>query len=126
MPLFLLTSRALCCATTVVHQVFGWALSNASPATVRAMTASMIPAIGGLGSIASPWAYISTTAPGYYKEGNSTNIALQSLLLLLTLGLALFQYRENKKREAGERDYRLEKSDVQDLGFHHPSFRYIY
>lgn len=68
--------------------------------------------------------FISTTAPAY-RPGNITNITLQIACLLATGALVIYQLRENRKRDRGERDYRLEQPDAAELGYQHPKFRYI-
>lgn len=105
--------------------VLGWALSNSTPATHRAVTAALIPGVGAIGSIISPWTYVSSTAPGY-KPGNSLNLSMQISVVFCALGLAFWQMQENKKRDRGEYDYRLDQPGVEYLGYKHPEFRYIH
>lgn len=53
-----------------------------------------------------------------------------SFQLLLVIGLLVYIKRENYKRSAGGRDYRLDSKDGQDaeeaaqLGSQHPAWRY--
>ncbi|ESK95234.1 mfs transporter [Moniliophthora roreri MCA 2997] len=106
--------------------VLGWAASNASPDTIRAMVGAVVSGLGGIGSIAGIWAYIQTDAPTGYHKGNSFNLAMASSLCVGALGLLFYQRRENWKRDLGARDYRLQQENVEQLGNLHPSFRYIY
>ncbi|KAF5346580.1 hypothetical protein D9758_013470 [Tetrapyrgos nigripes] len=106
--------------------VLGWAASNASPDTIRAMVGAVVSGIGGIGSIAGVWAYVQTDAITGYHKGNVFNLSMAATLVVTCIGLFLWQLQENRKRERGERDYRLQKEDVGTLGNLHPSFRFIY
>ncbi|KAK7469056.1 hypothetical protein VKT23_003549 [Stygiomarasmius scandens] len=104
----------------------GWAASNASPDTVRAMVGAIVTGFGGIGSIAGVWAYVQTDAITGYHSGNAFNLSMSASLIVACLGLFSYQWYENKRRDRGYRDYRLEKGGVDQLGGLHPSFRYIY
>ncbi|KAH8824552.1 major facilitator superfamily domain-containing protein [Flagelloscypha sp. PMI_526] len=106
--------------------VLGWAASNASPDTIRAMVGAVVTGFGGIGSIAGVWAYVATDAKTGYHAGNSFNLSCAASLCVGCIALMLYQRSENAKRERGERDYRLQKPGVDTLGSLHPSFRYIH
>ncbi|THV05187.1 MFS general substrate transporter [Dendrothele bispora CBS 962.96] len=106
--------------------VLGWAASNASPDTVRAMVGAVVTGFGGFGSIAGVWAYVQTDAVTGYHKGNAFNLSMSASLIVVTLGLFAYQWYENKRREQGYRDYRLEKGGIDQLGSLHPSYRYVY
>ncbi|EEB89227.1 hypothetical protein MPER_12701 [Moniliophthora perniciosa FA553] len=107
-----------------------WAASNASPDTIRAMVGAVLYD-GLLGSIAGIWylaalilmaclltrldqrAYVQTDAPTGYHKGNSFNLAIVSSLCVGVIGLLLYQRRENRKRDLGARDYRLQEGNVE-------------
>lgn len=74
------------------------------------------------------WSYISTDAKHGYKIGNSVNTATALSVVVASLSLVLYQRRENRKRAAGGRDYRIQRSadKVARLGNLHPEFRYIH
>lgn len=80
------------------------------------------------GSITATWSYINTDAKNGYRIGNALNTATAATVILSALALVLYQKRENKKREEGGRDYRLQASPdkVATLGHLHPEFRYIH
>ena len=80
------------------------------------------------GSIAATWSYINTDASTGYRIGNSLNTATAATVIITSLGLVLYQRRENKKRAAGARDYRLQMlaEKVATLGHLHPDYRYIH
>ncbi|KAL1747009.1 major facilitator superfamily domain-containing protein [Schizophyllum fasciatum] len=104
----------------------GWAASNASPDTLRAMAGAVVTGLGNLGGVAGVWAYVATDAATGYHRGNSFNVAMSASLCACSVGLALYQRFENAKRKRGERDYRLGRGGVDKLGNLHPYFRYIY
>ncbi|KAJ7580298.1 MFS general substrate transporter [Mycena floridula] len=106
--------------------LLAWGTDNAAPDTVRAVTTAIIPGVGALGSIIAVWTYLPTDAPDYHK-GNSLNLGTSSTVFVLTILGAIYIRWENAKRDRGERDYRLEGKDSQEierLGYLHPNFRY--
>ncbi|KAJ7578108.1 major facilitator superfamily domain-containing protein [Mycena floridula] len=106
--------------------VLGWAAANASPDTIRALVGAVVSGFGGIGSIAGVWAYVESDADSGYHKGNSFNLAMAASLCLVSVALFLYQRLENHKRDKGERDYRLQRGDVEMLGNLHPSFKYIH
>ncbi|KAH8825750.1 major facilitator superfamily domain-containing protein [Flagelloscypha sp. PMI_526] len=103
----------------------GWAGTNASPDTLRAMVGAVVAAGGGIGSFAGVWAYIQTDADTGYRAGNSFNLVAGCCICVGSVAVMLYQKHENRRRENGERDYRLDKPGVEFLGSLHPSFRLI-
>ncbi|TFL00334.1 major facilitator superfamily domain-containing protein [Pterulicium gracile] len=108
--------------------VIGWAAANSSPDTIRAMVGAVTTGIGGIGSIAGVWAYVATDAHTGYHKGNSFNLAMAASLVVCCLTLLGWQVRENRVREKGGRDYRLEREreEVEVLGSLHPRFKLIH
>ncbi|KAF9466151.1 MFS general substrate transporter [Collybia nuda] len=103
-----------------------WGTDNAAPDTVRAATTAIIPGIGTFGSVIAVWTYLPADAPNYHN-GNSLNLATSSTACMLTFLCFLFLRWENRKRDRGERDYRLEgisSEEVEQLGYLHPNFRF--
>jgi len=97
---------------------------NAAPDTIRAVTTAIIPSIGALGSIIAVWTYLPADAPNYH-HGNSLNLGTSSAVCVLTVVAALYIRHENKKRDRGERQYRLEhktQKEIEQLGYLHPDF----
>ncbi|KAK7028118.1 hypothetical protein VNI00_014933 [Paramarasmius palmivorus] len=93
--------------------VLGWAASNASPDTIRAMVGAVVTGFGGIGSIAGVWAYVQTDASTGYHKGNSFNLSMAASLCAGAIGLFLYQRYENRKRDSGARDYRLHEGGVE-------------
>jgi hypothetical protein len=81
-----------------------------------------------IGSITATWSYISTDASSGYRIGNSLNTATAGSVIVASIGLLMYQRWENRKRDNGGRDYRLQAppEQVATLGDRHPQFRYIH
>ena len=77
--------------------------------------------------IHSRWTYLVRDGPEY-PIGHSINLGAQILTLCVASFGIVYNMRENRVRQAGKRDYRLDGLDEQgkrDLGHHHPDFKYI-
>ncbi|KAK1968687.1 major facilitator superfamily transporter [Colletotrichum sublineola] len=107
--------------------ILSWTLANAAPDTVRNVANGAVSGLANIGSITATWSYINTDAKTGYRIGNSLNTATAASVIVASLGLAVHQNWENKKRAQGGRDYRLDASDdeIATLGHLHPNFRYI-
>ncbi|KAG5725050.1 hypothetical protein E4T56_gene12406 [Termitomyces sp. T112] len=106
--------------------VLAWATDNASPDTVRAVTTAMVPGLGALGSVIAVWTYLPTDAPDYHN-GNSLNLSTSCGICVLVALCYIYLRLENAKRDRGERDYRLQgksPTEIEQLGYLHPEFRY--
>ncbi|KAF4433859.1 putative transporter [Colletotrichum fructicola] len=104
-----------------------WAMNNSAGPSVRAVTSAYVVTIGTIGGIVATWTYTFKDAPKYFV-GHTINLVGQSLAVLLAVFGILYCLYENRMRAAGKRDHRLdgrsEKEQVQ-LGYRHPSFRYM-
>lgn len=72
------------------------------------------------------WTYAPSDAP-LYRKGNLANLSCCSAICVIVSLTALYVRWENKKRDRGERDYRLEgksQDELRNLGYKHPQFRY--
>ncbi|KDN67121.1 putative major facilitator superfamily transporter, partial [Colletotrichum sublineola] len=105
--------------------ILSWTLANAAPDTVRNVANGAVSGLANIGSITATWSYINTDAKTGYRIGNSLNTATAASVIVASLGLAVHQNWENKKRAQGGRDYRLDASDdeIATLGHLHPNFR---
>ncbi|GAB7352783.1 hypothetical protein MBLNU459_g3405t1 [Dothideomycetes sp. NU459] len=119
MALFFITSSGY----IVQPMVVSWILNNASGHYKRAFTSGTMIGVGNGGGLVASNIFITKQAP-YYKTGYSVALALLlNTGLFATIFLFLLK-RENKKRDAGARDGRLNLSDADNLGDDHPSFRF--
>ncbi|PVI06992.1 MFS general substrate transporter [Periconia macrospinosa] len=104
-----------------------WGMNNASGPSIRAVSSAYIVTLGTAGGILSTWAYIQKDGPTYHT-GHTINLTGQlGVLVLSTFGIAYCNW-ENKQRELGKRDHRLNgktEQEILDLGYRHPAFRYM-
>lgn len=106
--------------------VLTWGADNAAPDTVRAVATAIIPGVGALGSVIAVWTYLPTDAPNYHN-GNSLNLSTSCGICVLTVIGFFYLRHENAKRDRGERDYRVHgktPSEIEQLGYLHPNYRY--
>lgn len=104
-----------------------WALNNASGPAVRAVSGAYVVTLGTAGGILATWTYQARERPRY-PTGHTINLAGQICVLVLSLGGIAYCKWENRQRDLGKRDHRLNglsEEQAKDLGYRHPSFRYI-
>ncbi|KAG4282026.1 hypothetical protein FPRO06_10929 [Fusarium proliferatum] len=104
-----------------------WAINNAAPSSVRAVTSAYIVTIGTLGGLIATWTYLARDGPEYHT-GHSINVGGQIAAVIVTAFGTLYCVWENKAREAGRRDHRLtglSEDEQAKLGSSHPSFRLL-
>lgn len=107
--------------------VLAWCLNNVAGSALRAVASAYVVAMGNFGSVIATWAYLPADAP-QYKTGHYINMGAQAVVCLLGLAGIAYVRWENRKRENGERDARLtglSEEQVRELGYRHPSFRYM-
>ncbi|KZM22543.1 Adenylosuccinate synthase [Ascochyta rabiei] len=105
-----------------------WATNNAGNPSVRAVTTAYVVTLGTAGGILSTWSYTSDDAPKYHT-GHTINLVGQCCVLILSCAGILYCKWENKQRDLGKRDHRLNglnEEQIRDLGYRHPEFRYIH
>ncbi|KAF2106404.1 major facilitator superfamily domain-containing protein [Lophiotrema nucula] len=104
-----------------------WGMNNAAGPAVRAVSSAYIVTLGTAGGVLATWTYRVKDAPKYHT-GHTINLSAQVAVLILTLcGIAYCNW-ENKQRDRGKRDHRLNglsEGQIKDLGYRHPDFRYI-
>jgi hypothetical protein len=59
-----------------------------------------------------------------YTTGHAINIGMLCMSLMLSTTLILYCKWENKQREEGKRDHRLQETSEDMLGYRHPKFKY--
>jgi MFS family permease len=89
----------------------------------RSVSSAMQIGFGNAGGIVASNIYISTEKP-LYKTGYGTTLGLLWICALACTVLFFGVRAENKKRDRGERDWRLEEEDADNLGDDHPHFRF--
>lgn len=100
-----------------------WAVNNNAGPNVRAVASGYIVSLGTMGGILATWAYLVDDAP-LYHIGHNINLAMQVIVLCLATFGIYWCLRENKLRDQGKRDHRLEgktEEEQRDLGHLHPT-----
>ena len=105
-----------------------WAANNAAGPAIRSVSTAYVVTLGTAGGILATWTYTFVDAPKY-PTGHTINLTGQICVLILAcFGIAYCKW-ENKQRDAGKRDHRLNglsEEQIKDLGYRHPEFRYIH
>ncbi|KAF2025062.1 MFS general substrate transporter [Setomelanomma holmii] len=105
-----------------------WAANNAAGPAIRSVSTAYVVTLGTAGGILATWTYTNRDAPKY-PTGHTINLCGQICVLILAIGCIIYCKWENRQRDLGKRDHRLNgKSEVEirDLGYRHPEFRYIH
>ena len=103
--------------------VMGWLANNLAPHYVRATGTGLQIAVANCAAFIATFTYLEKDKPDYVT-GHSINLSMLVLSLALSTTHILYVKWENRKREKGGRDYRLDEGDEGMLGYKHPSFRY--
>jgi len=82
-----------------------WSMSNAKNDKVRALTGAIVPGIGSIGSVISPWTYLASTAASGYRPGNSLNLSLSIAVVVGCFVWRMIQVRLNKRSGPGDFKY---------------------
>jgi len=104
-----------------------WAANNAAGPAVRSVSTAYVVTLGTAGGILATWTYMATDGPKY-PIGHTINLCGQiGVLILSVCGIAYCKW-ENRQRDMGKRDHRLNgtEAQVKDLGYRHPEFRLIH
>lgn len=111
-------------AYMITPMCLAWLQNNLSGHWKRAFGASAQVMIGNVAGIIGAFIFIRTEAPTY-KTGYGVALGMMWMGALCATAMAGLMWRENRKRERGDRDDRLTlpKVDVTNMGDWHPSFR---
>ncbi|ETR96772.1 MFS general substrate transporter [Trichoderma reesei RUT C-30] len=112
-------------AYMVTPMALAWLQNNLSGHWKRAFGSSIQVTIGNIAGIIGSNIYLVDEAPTYVT-GYSVSLAMMWLGMISATILFLLMWRENKKREAGERDDRLRllEDEKNNLGDDYPTFRF--
>lgn len=89
----------------------------------QGVSTAVVIGLRNLGNLISSNIFITDQAPTY-RAGFGTGIGMSCLSAVASTVLLVGMTVENKRREQGKRDYRLESVDAENLGDSHPDFRY--
>lgn len=116
-----------CGAFTGLPLCIGWLNNNTAGRYKRSVASAMTIGFGNIGGLVASNVFLKKEAP-VYKTGFSCGLAFVCLGLAAAVGFLMVCMVENKKRDAGGRDHRLQlpADGVNNLGDAHPSWRYHY
>lgn len=105
----------------------GWLSNNMSGHYKQGIASAMQIGIGNCGGLIASNIFLASEAP-LYQTGYGTSLGLIWMSLLSAFVFFLVVWRENRKRERGDRDYvlRLNRDEVENLGDDHPHFHFTY
>lgn len=112
-------------AYMITPMCLGWLQNNLSGHWKRSFGASSQVMIGNVAGIIGAFIFIRTEAPTY-KTGYGVALGMMWFGALCAIAMAGLMWRENRKRERGERNDRLAlpEEDRVNMGDWHPSFRF--
>ncbi|KAK5087637.1 hypothetical protein LTR70_002954 [Exophiala xenobiotica] len=102
--------------------VMAWLSNNTSPHYVRATAAGFQVAFANCAAFVATFSYLKKDAPDYVL-GHSINIGALVLAIVTTSLGIMYNTWENRKRDRGDRDHRLNENQSR-LGHRHPHYRY--
>lgn len=125
-------------AYMITPMCLGWLQNNLSGRWKRAFGASIQVMVGNIAGIIGANIFLISESPALpppgkepysgvpYVTGYSVSLVFMWIGALCALVMFLLMRRENRKRAAGERDYvlNLPNKESENLGDHHPSFRF--
>jgi hypothetical protein len=93
----------------------------------RGVSSAMQIGLGNCGGIIASNIYLPKQKPRY-PVGFGVGLGLVWLSGFSAIAFLVLLWMENKKRDEGKRDYRLNSSveELENLGDDHPSFRFTY
>lgn len=91
----------------------------------RSVSSAMQVGLGNIGGIVASNVFFESEAKNArYPTGYGVSLGMLWICGAASVALLLFVKRENRRRERGERDHRLEEEDSGNLGDDHPYFRF--
>ncbi|KAK9372141.1 major facilitator superfamily domain-containing protein [Lipomyces chichibuensis] len=103
-----------------------WMANNVSGHYKRSFSSAIQIGFGNASGIVASFAFLNNTAPRYIP-GFSVAMALMGMVGVVTILFALYLHHENKKRDRGDYNYRLQlpREQVDNMGDYHPGFRFV-
>ncbi|SPO03597.1 probable MFS transporter [Cephalotrichum gorgonifer] len=108
----------------------GQASANVVSDTARSSAIGFMVMVGNLGGLVSTWSFLPMDAPNY-PIGNGLNLASQASILAIAVGMMFWMKRDNRRRderheeaEAEAKLREMSKSEIEDLDWQHPYFRW--
>ncbi|KAK9326093.1 major facilitator superfamily domain-containing protein [Lipomyces orientalis] len=103
-----------------------WLANNVSGHYKRSFSSAVQVGFGNVSGIVVSFIFENKTAPRYIP-GFSVAMALMGMVGIVTILFALYLHHENKKRDRGDYDYRLQlpQEQIDNIGDYHPDFRFV-
>ena len=105
-----------------------WMASNIPSHYKRAVGQAMAMTVANISGTFTPFLYRTQDKP-LYRLGHAGCLGFVVLTIVMHGLTTVLLKRENKKRDCGERDYRLQgktSDEIARLGDNHPEYRYMY
>lgn len=105
-----------------------WMPSNIPSHYKRGVAQAMAMALANVSGTFTPFFYPTDDRP-LYRMGHSACLGFMALTVAMHALTSVFLKRENKRRDHGERNYRVEgktREEIARLGDNHPDYRYMY
>ncbi|KAK5135190.1 hypothetical protein LTR08_005577 [Meristemomyces frigidus] len=119
--IFLVVSGGYMCQPIVI----AWLNNCMGGHYKRSVSSAIQVGFGNIGGIVASNIFITSQAPSY-PVGYGVSLGLVWLCALACTAMFFGLRAENKRRDRGERDWRLETEDADNLGDDHPHFRFTY
>lgn len=100
-----------------------WLSNNVSGHYKRSIASAMQVGLGNCGGIVASNVFLETEKP-FYQTGYGTSLGLVWLCGIACTVMFLGSLYENKKRDRGDVDWRLQEPEVENMGDDHPSWRF--
>ncbi|KAF2096543.1 MFS general substrate transporter [Rhizodiscina lignyota] len=100
-----------------------WISNNMGGHYKRSISSAMQVGFGNIGGIVASNVYLAREAPKY-PTGYGVSLGFLWMCAICCTILFFGLKWENKKRDRGERDHRLQEPDADNLGDDHPHFRF--
>lgn len=104
---------------------FGWLVENLAGRCKRALGLGIQSALGNMAGVVASNIYRHDESPAYLT-GYGVALGFLWMGAVAATAMAYLMWEENRRRQLGERAYRLEQppEEVANLGDDHPAFRY--
>lgn len=102
----------------------GWLANNMSGHYKRSVAAAAQIGFGNTGGIIASNVFLDSEMPLYWT-GYGVSLGMMCLCGVMCTVLFLKIRQENRKRDRGERDWRLQEPDIDNMGDDHPHWRFI-
>lgn len=103
--------------------VLGWLSNTMGGHYKRSIASAAQVGFGNLGGIVASNVYLTREAPEYWT-GLGVSLGMVWICGISCTAFYFLAIRENKKRDRGQRDHRLQAADADNLGDDHPHWRY--